>query len=66
MPLQLDALMILPVPILTDSFSRAGSDPSVCSVYKMEILRDAGTKSRPVFRVTTDDGDQVLLNLLQL
>ncbi|KAK9053481.1 hypothetical protein SSX86_030115 [Deinandra increscens subsp. villosa] len=33
-------------------------DPSVCSVYKMEVLRDAGTKSRPVFRVTTDDGDQ--------
>ncbi|KAL8200017.1 hypothetical protein R6Q57_011356 [Mikania cordata] len=34
------------------------ADPSVCSVYKMEVLRDAGTKSRPVFRVTTDDGDQ--------
>ncbi|XP_024961798.1 histone-lysine N-methyltransferase ATX2-like isoform X2 [Cynara cardunculus var. scolymus] len=34
------------------------ADPSVCSVYKMEVLRDAGTKTRPVFRVTTDDGDQ--------
>lgn len=34
------------------------TDPTVCSVYKMEVFRDAGTKSRPVFRVTTDDGDQ--------
>ncbi|KAK1439506.1 hypothetical protein QVD17_05325 [Tagetes erecta] len=34
------------------------SDPSICSVYKMEVLRDAGAKSRPVFRVTTDEGDQ--------
>ncbi|XP_076954625.1 histone H3-lysine(4) N-trimethyltransferase ATX1-like [Bidens hawaiensis] len=34
------------------------ADPSVCSVYKMEVLRDAGTKSRPLFRVTTEDGDQ--------
>lgn len=39
------------------------SDPSVCSVYKMEVLRDADTKIRPLFRVTTDDGDQVLLIL---
>ncbi|KAI3814266.1 hypothetical protein L1987_19016 [Smallanthus sonchifolius] len=34
------------------------ADPSICSVYKMKVLRDASTKSRPVFRVTTDDGDQ--------
>lgn len=34
------------------------SDPSVCSVYKMEVLRDTCTKNQPVFRVTTDDGDQ--------
>ncbi|KAM0016091.1 putative [histone H3]-lysine(4) N-trimethyltransferase [Helianthus debilis subsp. tardiflorus] len=34
------------------------ADPSVFSVYKMEVLRDAGAKSRPLFRVTTDDGDQ--------
>lgn len=34
------------------------ADPSVCSVYKMEVLRDVDTKTRPLFRVTTDDGDQ--------
>ncbi|XP_071696799.1 histone H3-lysine(4) N-trimethyltransferase ATX1-like [Rutidosis leptorrhynchoides] len=34
------------------------SDPSICSVYKMEVLRDADTKMRPLFRVTTDNGDQ--------
>lgn len=34
------------------------ADPTVCSVYKMEVLRDADTKSRALFRVTTDDGYQ--------
>ncbi|PWA83093.1 methyltransferase [Artemisia annua] len=34
------------------------ADPSVCSVYKMEVLRDTGTQTRPLFRVTTNNGDQ--------
>nr|KAJ0190660.1 hypothetical protein LSAT_V11C800405050 [Lactuca sativa] len=34
------------------------NDPSVFSVYKMEVLRDTCTKTQPVFRVTTDDGYQ--------
>ncbi|CAI9296768.1 unnamed protein product [Lactuca saligna] len=35
-----------------------GTNPSVFSVYKMEVLRDTCTKTQPVFRVTTDDGYQ--------
>lgn len=36
-----------------------GSDPNVCIIYKMEVLRDAESKIRPLFRVTLDDGEQV-------
>lgn len=28
-------------------------------MYKMEVLRDAESKTRPVFRVTTNSGEQV-------
>ncbi|XP_071704627.1 histone H3-lysine(4) N-trimethyltransferase ATX1-like [Rutidosis leptorrhynchoides] len=34
------------------------ADPSIFSVYKMEVLRDPDTKTLPLFRVTTDNGDQ--------
>ncbi|XP_065866226.1 histone-lysine N-methyltransferase ATX2-like isoform X2 [Euphorbia lathyris] len=35
------------------------TDPAVCTVYKMEVLRDAESKIRPLFRVTLDDGEQI-------
>ncbi|KAI4334802.1 hypothetical protein L6164_013511 [Bauhinia variegata] len=35
------------------------TDPKVCSLYKMEVLRDAESKIRPLFRVISlDNGDQ--------
>ncbi|KAI0523084.1 hypothetical protein KFK09_005474 [Dendrobium nobile] len=34
-------------------------DPSVIAVYKMEVLRNPKSISRPLFRVTTDDGEQI-------
>uniref|UniRef100_A0A2P2L8Y3 Histone-lysine N-methyltransferase ATX2 n=1 Tax=Rhizophora mucronata TaxID=61149 RepID=A0A2P2L8Y3_RHIMU len=34
-------------------------DPNICTVYKMEVLRDAESKIRPLFRVTLDNGDQI-------
>lgn len=35
------------------------SDPSACAVYKMEVLRDAESQIRPLFRVTLETGEQV-------
>ncbi|XP_031271305.1 histone-lysine N-methyltransferase ATX2-like isoform X2 [Pistacia vera] len=34
------------------------TDPSVCSSYKMEVLRDPESNSRPLFRVTMDGNEQ--------
>lgn len=34
------------------------TDPSACTLYKMEVLRDAESKIRPLFRVTLDNGEQ--------
>ncbi|KAF5742713.1 histone-lysine N-methyltransferase ATX2-like [Tripterygium wilfordii] len=34
------------------------SDPSVCTLYKMEVLRHADSKVRPLFRVTLDKGEE--------
>lgn len=34
-------------------------DPSMIAVYKMEVLRNPKSISRPLFRVTTDDGEQI-------
>ncbi|GKU87587.1 hypothetical protein SLEP1_g1963 [Rubroshorea leprosula] len=34
------------------------TDPSVCTLYRMEVLRDPQSKSRPLFRVTIDNGEQ--------
>lgn len=33
-------------------------DPGASAMYKMEVLRDAESKTRPVFRVTTNSGEQ--------
>ncbi|CAA0170102.1 Histone-lysine N-methyltransferase ATX2 [Arabidopsis thaliana] len=33
-------------------------DPNASAMYKMEVLRDAESKTRPVFRVTTNSGEQ--------
>ncbi|XP_010457683.1 PREDICTED: histone-lysine N-methyltransferase ATX2-like isoform X2 [Camelina sativa] len=33
-------------------------DPDASAMYKMEVLRDAESKNRPVFRVTTNSGEQ--------
>lgn len=30
------------------------------ALYKMEVLRDAESKTRPLFRVTADNGEQVI------
>ncbi|KAG6515002.1 hypothetical protein ZIOFF_025380 [Zingiber officinale] len=35
------------------------TDPSLVMLYKMEILRNPKIKTRPSFRVTTEDGEQV-------
>ncbi|KDP42889.1 hypothetical protein JCGZ_23831 [Jatropha curcas] len=35
------------------------ADPSVPAIYKMEVLRDAESKIRPLFRVTSDNGEQI-------
>ncbi|KAM7461652.1 hypothetical protein LguiA_029773 [Lonicera macranthoides] len=34
------------------------TDPSVCTLYKMEVLRDNDSKTRPLFSVTSDNGEQ--------
>ncbi|XP_010245953.1 PREDICTED: histone-lysine N-methyltransferase ATX2-like [Nelumbo nucifera] len=34
------------------------TDPSIKSFYKMEVLRDPESRFRPLFRVTTDSGEQ--------
>ncbi|XP_075512041.1 histone-lysine N-methyltransferase ATX2-like [Primulina tabacum] len=34
------------------------ADPSVCVLYKMQVLRDVDSRTRPLFRVTTDDGEE--------
>ncbi|KAJ7979107.1 Histone-lysine N-methyltransferase [Quillaja saponaria] len=34
------------------------SDPNGSTLYKMEVLRDAESKTRPLFRVTLDSGEQ--------
>ncbi|CAA6659821.1 unnamed protein product [Spirodela intermedia] len=34
-------------------------DPNLSHLYKMEVLRNPKAKSRPLFRVTPDDGGQV-------
>lgn len=33
-------------------------DPNDCALYKMEVLRDADLKIRPLFKVTADNGEQ--------
>ncbi|KAG5231903.1 histone-lysine N-methyltransferase [Salix suchowensis] len=34
-------------------------DPNVYMMYKMEVLRDAESKIRPLFRVTLDNGEEI-------
>ncbi|KAJ6956317.1 histone-lysine N-methyltransferase ATX2-like [Populus alba x Populus x berolinensis] len=34
-------------------------DPNVRMIYKMEVLRDAESKIRPLFRVTLDNGEEI-------
>ncbi|XP_038884706.1 histone-lysine N-methyltransferase ATX2-like [Benincasa hispida] len=34
------------------------TDPNVCTLYRMEVLRDFESKFRPLFRVTLDNGEQ--------
>ncbi|KAI3459724.1 hypothetical protein Pfo_016387 [Paulownia fortunei] len=34
------------------------TDPSVHTLYKMEVLRDFSLRTRPLFRVTTDNGEE--------
>lgn len=40
-------------------FQLSVSDPSICTSYTMEVLRDADTIGRPLFSVTCDNGEQV-------
>lgn len=35
------------------------ADPAMETSYKMEVLRNPRVKTRPLFRVTSDDGEQV-------
>ncbi|KAL2485415.1 Histone-lysine N-methyltransferase ATX2 [Abeliophyllum distichum] len=34
------------------------TDPSVCSLYKMEVMRDVDSRNQPLFRVTSDRGEE--------
>ncbi|CAA3025371.1 histone-lysine N-methyltransferase ATX2-like [Olea europaea subsp. europaea] len=34
------------------------TDPSVSILYKMEVLRDADSRTKPLFRVTSDNGEE--------
>ncbi|KAK6145756.1 hypothetical protein DH2020_019625 [Rehmannia glutinosa] len=34
------------------------TDPSVHALYKMEVLRDVALRTRPIFKVTTDNGEE--------
>ncbi|XP_073137741.1 histone-lysine N-methyltransferase ATX2-like isoform X2 [Henckelia pumila] len=34
------------------------ADPRVRALYKMQVLRDVNSRTRPLFRVTTDDGEE--------
>ncbi|KAL6194170.1 hypothetical protein ACLB2K_035254 [Fragaria x ananassa] len=34
------------------------TDPSICTLYKMEVLRDPESKIRPLFQVSLDNGEQ--------
>ncbi|KAF9688319.1 hypothetical protein SADUNF_Sadunf02G0185100 [Salix dunnii] len=36
-----------------------GSDPNARMIYKMEVLRDAESNIRPLFRVTLDNGEEI-------
>lgn len=44
-------------------FVLMASDPNVHTTYKMEVLRDDDLRTRPLFRVTSENGEQV--NLMQ-
>nr|GME01419.1 histone-lysine N-methyltransferase ATX2-like [Ipomoea batatas] len=33
-------------------------DPNKCASYKMEVLRDPDLRTRPMFRITSDNGEQ--------
>ncbi|KAK4778260.1 hypothetical protein SAY87_018447 [Trapa incisa] len=35
------------------------TDPSTSAVYKMEVLEDAKSRGRPLFKVTLDSGEQI-------
>ncbi|KAL6191383.1 hypothetical protein ACLB2K_037774 [Fragaria x ananassa] len=34
------------------------TDPSICTLYKMEVLRDPESKIRPLFQVSLENGEQ--------
>ncbi|KAJ6956318.1 histone-lysine N-methyltransferase ATX2-like [Populus alba x Populus x berolinensis] len=40
-------------------FTSIKGDPNVRMIYKMEVLRDAESKIRPLFRVTLDNGEEI-------
>ena len=37
----------------------SASDPTVHTMYKMEVLRDVDSRTRPLFKVTGDNGEEV-------
>ncbi|KAL6571201.1 hypothetical protein OROHE_002844 [Orobanche hederae] len=41
------------------------TDPSVNALYKMEILRDVALRIRPLFRVTTDSGEEMICCIIE-
>lgn len=51
---------LIPSTILVSLFA---SDPSVQTLYKMEVLRDVDSRTRPLFRVTADNGEEVQIKL---
>lgn len=41
-------------------FLTYASDPTAQAMYKMEVLRDVDSRTRPLFKVTGDNGEEVL------
>lgn len=46
---------------LSNPCNLLNSDPNKCASYKMEVLRDPDLRTRPLFRITSDNGEQVII-----
>lgn len=50
-------------PLFVPSFFSVrgfAADPNVDVLYKMEVLREVDSRTRPLFRITMDNGEEVI------